>query len=340
MSDNQAQADSPDLPTVADPLEGAANSTTSGTNPIAAYEAELAAALAGDAVTDGQAAEAAGEDTDAPEAQDGEDAAAEAVADEATEEFSDEEEHAEVKASGRFRFKDPADQAVAAIAKAKGITLIEAARLYEGEIPTKREDDATEQVAADVETVASVSVTIEELRKQKREANAALEFETANDLDEQIDALRDRRDDLKQEEAAARASANAREENAFYDNYAKSETRTLGFYPDLLDPKSPMSVRVGELDRQAQAMGDPLYHSDNKPFLLAKAAALELGKLMANPDKQKPASKQAIRPMHQPASGNARTTATAPAVRQEEAIDKINGIQDYEKFVADCADLA
>ena len=53
--------------------------------------------------------------------------------------------------------------------------------------------------------MASVSVTIEELRKQKREANAALEFETANDLDEQIDALRDRRDDLKQEEAQARA---------------------------------------------------------------------------------------------------------------------------------------
>ena len=95
-----------------------------------------------------------------------------------------------------------------------------------------------------------------------------------------------------------------------------------------------MSVRVGELDRQAQAMGDPLYHSDNKPFLLAKAAALELGKLMANPDKQKPAIKQEIRPMHQLASGNARTTATAPAVRQEEAIDKINGIQDYERFVA------
>ncbi|MEI6676276.1 MAG: hypothetical protein WCO57_13985 [Verrucomicrobiota bacterium] len=329
---NQAQADSTDLPTVADPLSDAANSTPSGTNPIAAYEAELAAALQAGAVTEEQAVEAAAEETtpDTANAEVAEEAG------ESTEELSEEEEQVAAKAKDRFRFKDAADQAVAAIAKAKGISLVEAARLYEGEIPTKREDATTpqaEEVQGEKETVASVTATIEELRAQKREAQTNLEFETASELDAQIDLLRDKRDDLKIAEVREKSRSEQREVVAFNDAYDASERKAVTFYPDTLDPKSALVKRMAELDAQAERLGDPLFHSPEKPWLLTTQAALELGVLMTDPDQKKPVAKAAARPM-QPASGNARTTATVPAVKQEEAIDKIKSLADYEKFVA------
>jgi len=327
MSDtNQATADSNDQTTVADPLQDAANSTQSGTNHFSDYEAELAAALAEDHVSNELAAEVA------PEVTTEEHADVEEVEGE-TEEFSDEVEPAEAKARERFRFKDPADQAVAAIAKAKGITLIEAARLYEGESPTQRQEAASEQPATEQrETSASVQQRIEQLEELEAQASTELEFATANEHRKEANKLRNQLIDLKIAEVQERSNADAIAEREFYANYAKSSDKTLAFYPDLADPKSQMSLRVAELDRQAKELGDPIYHSDNKPWIMVTQAAKELGVLMKRPDAG-PKKVSTNRPM-QPASGNARTTATAPAVRQEEAIDKIDGIQAYEKFVA------
>lgn len=329
---NQAQADSTDLPTVADPLSDAANSTPSGTNPIAAYEAELAAALEEGFVPEGQAVEAAADDANP-------DAAPEEVAEEAgesTEELPEEEEKPEAKAKDRFRFKDAADQAVAAIAKAKGISLVEAARLYEGENPTKREDATTQQaeeVTGDKETVASVQARIDELEELDAQASTALEFETAIEHRREANKLRNKLMDLKIAEVQEKSRSEQREVVAFNDEYSANELKAVTYYPDTLDPNSKLVKRMAELDAQAERLGDPLFNSPKKPWLLTQKAALELGILMTDPAQKKPVAKQAARPM-QPASGNARTTATAPAVKQEEAIDKIKSLADYEKFVA------
>ncbi len=324
---NQATADSNDQSTVADPLQDAANSTQSGTNHFADYEAELAAALADDTGTNRQAAEAA---ADEPEFE----AVGTEEIGESTEVLSEEDEPAEAKARERFRFKDPADQAVAAIAKAKGITLIEAARLYAGEIPTKRDDETatTQADTAPKDTVKSVQARIDELEALDAQASMILEFETALGHRREANKLRNQLMDLKISEVQAKSIREQREATSFNDAYTASETQAVTYYPDVTRADSPLVKRMVELDAQAQRLGDPVFTSPEKPFLLAKAAARELGILMTDPKKQ-PATKQAVRPM-QPASGNARTTATAPAVRQEEAIDKIDGIQDYEKFVA------
>lgn len=337
MSDeNQAQADAADATqTVVDPLD-ATDSTNSGTNPIAAYEAELAAVLNGEAEPDLQGDEPV-DGQDAGETENDGETATEEVAEEAVEESPDDDgaadpdDEPEAKARDRFRFKDPTDQAVAAIAKAKGISLIDAARIFEGQNPTKHQEEAAQETQA-AETVASVTATIEDLRTQKREANSALDFDTAAELDAQIDALRDKRDELRISEVKEQSKTEQEAERKFYADYAESEAQAVKFYPDAAKADTPLAKEMARLEAEMLELGDPLYYSEKKPFALAKEAAKNLGIPMTNPNR--PAPKKAVtnRPM-QPASGNARTTATAPAARLDDAIDGIGSINDYEKFV-------
>lgn len=304
---------------------------------MSAYEAELAAALVaeesnaeeqGDEPVSGQESDDSQADETAPDEGAGE---SEQSSDDDGE--ADEEDEPEVKTKDRFRFKDPTDQAIAAIAKAKGISLLDAAKLFEGQNPTKREEDV-EQTPEATETVATVSATIKDLQAQKRERLAALEFEAAAEIDEQIDELRDKRDELKISEVREQSKAEQREAEKFYAEFAENEEQAVRFYPDAAKPDSALAQEMKRLEAEMQELGDPLYHSPKKPFALAKEAAKNLGIPMTNPNK--PAAKKTVttRPMQQPASGNARTTATAPTVRQEEAIDRIGSIVDYEKFVA------
>lgn len=73
------------------------------------------------------------------------------------------------------------------------------------------------------------------------------------------------------------------EEQAFYATYAESEAKALASYPAAADPESPLTKRMVELDQAAKAAGDPLFHSPDKPFLLAEKAAAELKILPAGP---------------------------------------------------------
>lgn len=332
-TEDQAQADLTTETTVSDPLD--AENSTSGTNPIAAYEAELAAVLngevdpdiQGDEPVDGQETNGTGEESET---------AAETVAEEPIEEAAADDaggadDEAEVKAKDRFRFKDPVDQAVAAIAKAKGVSLVEAAKIFEGENPTKRQEETIPETQPS-ETVASVTATIEELRVKKREANSALDFDTVAELDAQIDALRDKRDELRISEVREQSQAEQAAERKFLADFAKSEEQAVKFYPDAAKADSALSKEMARLEAEMLELGDPLYYSENKPFTLAKEAARNLGIPMTNPNKTAPKPAVTTRPM-QPASGNARTTATAPAARLDDAIDGIGSINDYERFV-------
>lgn len=334
MSVHQAEADTPDPMSVADPLD-AANSTNRGTNPIAAYEAELAAALAAEPDTDTQGDEPVVETvSDEPTE---EETATEEVAEE-NEEISDEngevakeEEEPEAKAKDRFRFKDPNDQKVAAVAKAMGVSLIEAAKIVEGANPTKHQ----ELEAAPRESVADVTASIKDLQAQKREMLSALDFDGAGALEDKIDELRDKRDELKFSEVQEQSKTEQKQVEKFYSDYAENEAKTVKFYPDAAKANSPMAKEMQRLEAEMLELGDPLYHSAEKPFALAKAAAMSLGIPMTNPNQSPVAKKAATTRPIQPASGNARTTATAPAVRQEEAIKNLGtDLRAYEKFVA------
>jgi hypothetical protein len=87
-----------------------------------------------------------------------------------------------------------------------------------------------------------------------------------------------------------------------------------------------------ELDHRMKEIGDPLYDSPDKPFILAKQAARELGIPMTDPKRKPAPSQKSVRPV-QPAPGNRRTSAPAPSARLDADLDNIQSLEDYEAFV-------
>jgi V8-like Glu-specific endopeptidase len=68
------------------------------------------------------------------------------------------------------------------------------------------------------------------------------------------------------------------------------------------------------------------------PFTLAKMAARELQIPMAQVNGTKPAAAKKTAPFN-PAPGNRGTSPAVPAARLEQAIDGLETLEDYEKFV-------
>jgi hypothetical protein len=327
MADNQVQTDQSET-TVTDPLD-AVNSTLSGTqeNELAAYEAEKAALLAS---TDESGNPLGGEPAETDEGEQ-----AEEVAEEEAAEEEQEEEEPEVKDSMRPRLKDPMDIAVATLAKAKGISLIEASRIIEGATPTTKEPDADK---APVETVASVMARIEELETLEAESSEALEFITANQHRKEANKLRNRLIDLKISEVQEKSSAKQAAEQQFLAEYETSQSQAVQFYPDAEGAfdarsdkaKTPLALKMIELDAQMRELGDPLFHSQKKPMILARNAALELGIPMVRPGTAQVKKPVQTRPM-QLASGNARTTAVSPVSALEKKILDAKNLDEYNR---------
>ena len=107
----------------------------------------------------------------------------------------------------------------------------------------------------------------------------------------------------------------------------------MTYYPDTTDPNSDMVKLMTELDRRMQEIGDPLYDSPDKPFILAKQAARELGIPMTDPKRKPSPGTPSVRPV-QPASGNRRTSAPAPSARLDADLDKIETLEDYEALIS------
>lgn len=320
-NDDQAQVDSTDTTPVADPLDSANN--PHGTSGLAEYEAELQSIMNAEP-EEVQGEEPAAEDPVEVEADE------EVVEEEESLPEEEEEEAPEPKAKDRFRFKDPTDQAVAAIAKAKGISLLDAAKIFEGQNPTERQVSEVQDTTPK-ETVDSVEDQIKALRAKRSEAQKGLEFEVVPEIEAELDALIDKRQELKLKEAQDRVNAESQQISQFEADYAKSERLTVAYYPDTTKADSPLVKKMEEIDARMKRLNDPIYYSPDKPFQLAKIAARELGIPMADP-KSPVQKKAAARPV-QPAGGNARTTAPVPAVRQEKAIDGIGSMEAYERFV-------
>lgn len=316
--DIQARAEQEDV-TVADPLQDTVV-IPNGAKELQAYEAEREAAING-----------VEED---PQAETPEETPADTlVPDETEPEPQSDEEQPEPKTPDRFRFKDPMDQAVAVLAKAKGISLVEAAQIIAG-APSKS-TEAEQQQADEGPSVASVSDEIDRLVDEQAQALTNLEFETAAKLVKEINSLRDKRDELRITEASATARKQQQQVDEFDRAYSKSESNAVTFYPDAAKADSELTKRMIELDNQMRDLGDPLYDSPDKPFILAKAAAKELGIPMAKPGAKPAAAAPPPKAPIQPAPGNRGTTsATAPAAKLDQVIEGLGTEGAYEDFVA------
>lgn len=334
MADNdQAQADLSDSTPPGDNLatQGASHDPeiTGATN-LADYQA-----MVDDLGDDEQGDEPAESEDSAVEEGDAGNGEEEEIPAEETEDAVEEEPESEPKSSNRFRFNSPEDQAVAAIAKAKGVSLVEAARIFAAESAPAAET-APDEEAAPVRTLADVEAEYAATRAERKAAMAGLEIEKAADLDDKLEDLRDEREALRLAEATAGATRESAEEARFFTEYEQAEAKAVAHYPDTTDPESALTKRMVELDQTMKRLGDPLFHSPNKPFLLAQKAAIELGIPMTDPKAAKPAATTKVtrRPVP-PASGNARTTAPADsATKLEKAIGSVKTADDYENLVA------
>jgi|GEM_PF-1258697 len=86
------------------------------------------------------------------------------------------------------------------------------------------------------------------------------------------------------------------DEKKFYDDYAKSEQRTVALYPDAAKADSPLSKRMLKIEQTMKAEDSPLYHSAEKPMILAVQAAKELG---IKPAEAPPIPSSVSTPRHQ-----------------------------------------
>jgi len=340
-NDNQAQADSQqENETVEDPLD-ASDVPDQGATELAEYaqfvdgledEQGDEPAESDEETTEDSEEEASGEEEESQEE--------ESTEEEAETPTTDEEEEPEQRTTDRFRIraKDEVEAEALSLRKRHPDWSLEdcisKAKDILGVKPPEQEENGNN--AAPSRTVAQVNTELADLRAKHKEATTALEFDQAAELFDQIEQLRDEREELRVSELRDNSIREQQEQNAFERQFEASETKAVTFYPDTTDPDSQMTQRILELDHQMRDLGDPLYHSPDKPFILAKQAAKELGIPMRNPNA--PAAKKSAtsksRPI-QPASGNARTTPnTATAGKLEEQLGRIDSLEAYEDLAA------
>jgi hypothetical protein len=180
-------------------------------------------------------------------------------------------------------------------------------------------------------TVAEVDDLIKAKRAERKKAfGEDLDFKLAADLDEEIETLRDHAATLQSQEAAARSQETERFTSAFDE----SKRNAVKYYPDAAKADSPLVKRMLELDEVLKETGDERFNDPDKPFLLAKSAAKDLGILPTSPSSAKkspPPAPAKVQSPVQPARGNARTQQTnAREGTLDEVVDNIRTEDDYE----------
>ncbi len=336
---DQAGADQdPDTQTVIDPLDAMMNAPQNGADGLSSYEEDLAALQRGEVPAGYHQAEAGEEpeefeqeeeqEFDENEAED-EDPAAADDADEV-----EEQEEAPRKDVLRARFRRQDDIAIAELARALDIPLLDAAKQFEAAKAGLKGTEQEQEAQAPARTHAQAKAELDAKKAEMAEAIEAVDFDTQKRLFLEIEALRDELPDLKDSERNATATARAREDEIKASVYDASEEKAFQFYPGLKDPESPIYKRMAEIYGEMVKLGDPLADDPDRPWIIAKEAAKDTKTLMTKPKAQAtatPAAKKKVSPF-QPASGNGRTTS-ADATSAAKEIDGVDSLEAYERLV-------
>lgn len=188
-------------------------------------------------------------------------------------------------------------------------------------------------------TVADTEAKIAELRAERKKAKTIdLDLDKEADLTDEIERLTEHKTVLAQEQS----NATNRQRQSF-DNEAKtSQARAVEAFPECAKPDSQLTKEMIALDAEWKEDGNPLYHSANKPFLLAQRVSDRLKRAGVVTPVASAASPQPVKPTRpvQPAapiaSGTSRTTQAAPQNGQlVEKLNKISTPADYEATLAE-----
>lgn len=206
---------------------------------------------------------------------------------------------------------------------------MEILKLAGGEV---KPDDGLPKTSADAQARA------DELFEQGLKAQTDdLDFNRGADLLRESRKLEKLAGELRGDEMQVRSQENQRINGEFED----SKRNAVKYYPDAAKADTPLVKKMLELDDLLKETGDERFHSADKPFLLAKLAAKELGIAPKNPSS---APAEAVKPQSspsapskvpsspvQPARGNARTQQTNTREGTlEEVVDNIRDEDSYE----------
>lgn len=169
-------------------------------------------------------------------------------------------------------------------------------------------------------SMQETDAAIKQLRVERRKANTELRFEDATDYSEKLEDLIQHRSSLERQGERQQAEAVQGYERQFTSSTARAEE----FYAFAADPASPGGKRMKEIDDAMEEMGDPLFHSADKPLRIAQMVAAEMNiaprRKGAPPAPVKTAVPAAPKQNKQVLpSGSARTTP--PAAPQQPAIE-------------------
>lgn len=154
-------------------------------------------------------------------------------------------------------------------------------------------------------TIQATDAKIAELRAAKVKAQTdEVDFKKADELDQQIDALKEHRVDLREQGRLAQTEAQQR----YNQTFDAATQRAVATYEFAGQPESEGGKRIAEIDTELKDSGDPLYHDPNKPMILAQMVAKEL--LIA------PRKKEAKAATGKPAAESRKAETAAPAAKK------------------------
>ena len=224
-----------------------------------------------------------------------------------------EEESATTDKASRYRIKAKNDVERTALALHKANptwTLeqsIEAAKKLHPE--TTPAQPTTEEQA---ESLSDVESQIAELKEKRKTAIKEFDAEAQIEIEEQLEALRDKKLDLavKQRETAVT------EEQRFYAEAEKAQAEAISRYPDAAKADSALAKEMARIDADLIATDNPLIYDPKKAFRVAQMAANNLAIAPRSLTAPAPTVKRvSTRPAMQPASGNTRSiSASAPVL--------------------------
>lgn len=203
--------------------------------------------------------------------------------------------------------------------------------------------ESGEAKPAGFKTVADVDAKIAELKVARRSANAEMDFDKKDEIQEEIETLLVQRGEVALTERDAQRAKGSQEQQQWVQQVSQSEERAFRSYPATGDPKSPLSIRMVEIEKRLEQDGNDL--GSNKAFLLAQMAGNELGIAPAPPVKKKvaaaapatapspqPAKKRSLAPIAPGSAGTQGGSTRKQNQREafEQQVDGIKNTDDYE----------
>lgn len=204
------------------------------------------------------------------------------------------------------------------------LTLEQAMAMVKGEAEPAKAQEEQFVAPADIEN------KIEEVAQAKAAAFKNLEFDKVAELE--VEMLKLNRELRKSEKMAVERENVQQTQRA--KGIEEAKARAVEFYPDAGKADSALVKKMNEIFDTMVDTGNPLVKDPSMPFKLTQMAANELGIAPRNPSAKAPSPSVARKaPSIQPASGNARTTPTAP-LNAKALADKLDDLEAYQLLMA------